>query len=348
MSKTTEADSATVKNELNQFEQHYFNSYDHFGIHEEMLQDTVRTLSYRNAIVQNKDLFKDKIVLDVGCGTGILSMFAAKNGAKHVIGVDMSNIIEMAKEIVELNGYSDKITLLRGKLEDVVLPYKKVDIIISEWMGYFLLYESMLDTVLYARDKYLVEGGLILPDKCSIHLAGLEDSQYKDEKLNYWQDVYGFDYSPFIPLVKKEPLVDIVDNKCVNTTKTKLIEFDLNTVTVADLAFTSKFKVEAKRQDFINGVICWFDIVFPAPRHRKPIEFSTGPHAPYTHWKQTVFYFPDDLECEKGDILEGTLVCKPSKTNNRDLDIKIKYDFQAKGADSEERSVKNEGSFIMH
>ena len=148
MSKTTVKDSATDKAELNEFEQHYFNSYDNYGIHEEMLQDTVRTLSYRNAIIQNKDFFKDKIVLDVGCGTGILSMFAAKNGAKHVIGVDMSSIIEMAKEIVELNGFSDKITLLRGKLEDVVLPYPKVDIIISEWMGYFLLYESMLDTVL--------------------------------------------------------------------------------------------------------------------------------------------------------------------------------------------------------
>jgi protein arginine N-methyltransferase 1 len=52
-----------------------------------MLKDEVRTLSYRASIYQNKHLFKDKIVLDVGCGTGILSMFAAKSGAKHVYGV---------------------------------------------------------------------------------------------------------------------------------------------------------------------------------------------------------------------------------------------------------------------
>ena len=57
------------------------------GIHEEMLKDEVRTLSYRASIYQNKHLFRDKIVLDVGCGTGILSMFAAKAGAKHVYGV---------------------------------------------------------------------------------------------------------------------------------------------------------------------------------------------------------------------------------------------------------------------
>lgn len=348
MSKTTENESATKLEELNKFEQHYFSSYDHHGIHEEMLQDTVRTLSYRNAIIQNKDMFKDKIVLDVGCGTGILSMFAAKNGAKHVIGVDMSSIIEMAKQIVEINGFSDKITLLRGKLEDIELPFPKVDIIISEWMGYFLLYESMMDTVLYARDKYLVEGGLIFPDKCSIHVAGLEDVDYKNEKLSYWQDVYGFDYSPFIPLVMREPLVDTVDAKVVNTTKTKLIEFDLNTVTVDDLAFSSKFKLDVKRQDFISGLISWFDIEFPAPKAKKPITFSTGAHAPYTHWKQTVFYFPDDLECQQGDVLEGTLVCKPNQDNNRDLDVRIAYEFKAKGPDAKERSSKNEQVYLMH
>jgi protein arginine N-methyltransferase 1 len=106
-----------------------------------------------------------------------------KAGAKHVIGVDMSTIIDKAKEIVERNGMSDKITLLQGKMEEVVLPFDKVDIIISEWMGYFLLYESMLDTVLYARDKYLVKDGLIFPDKATIFMAGIEDGEYKDEKI---------------------------------------------------------------------------------------------------------------------------------------------------------------------
>ena len=109
--------------------------------------------------------------------------FAVKAGAKHVIGVDMSTIIHKAREIVEVNHMSDKITLLQGKMEDVELPFPKVDIIISEWMGYFLLYESMLDTVLYARDKYLDVGGLIFPDKATIYLNGIEDGDYKDEKI---------------------------------------------------------------------------------------------------------------------------------------------------------------------
>ena len=95
----------------------------------------------------------------------------------------MSTIIEKAREIVEANGMTSKISLLRGKMEEVQLPFPKVDIILSEWMGYFLLYESMLDTVLYARDTYLVAGGLIFPDKATIFMAGIEDGEYKDEKI---------------------------------------------------------------------------------------------------------------------------------------------------------------------
>lgn len=76
------------------------------------------------------------------------------------------------------------IILVKGKLEDVELPLQQFDIIVSEWMGYFLLYESMLDTVLLARDKYLAPGGMIFPDTATIYLAAIEDEEYKDEKIN--------------------------------------------------------------------------------------------------------------------------------------------------------------------
>ena len=100
----------------------------------------------------------------------------------------MSSIIGKAKEIVAANGMSDVITLIQGKMEEIEMPQKhmaggKVDIIISEWMGYFLLYESMLDTVLYARDNYLTHGGKIFPDKATMYMAGIEDGEYKDDKI---------------------------------------------------------------------------------------------------------------------------------------------------------------------
>ncbi len=120
------------------------------------------------SIVNNSHLFKGKTVLDIGCGTGILCMFAAKAGAKKVIGIECASIYNQAVEIVKENGFADVITLIQGKVEEVTLPVDKVDIIISEWMGYFLLYESMLDTVIYARDKWLIPGGLLFPDKAQL------------------------------------------------------------------------------------------------------------------------------------------------------------------------------------
>jgi len=132
---------------------YYFGSYSHFYIHEEMLKDQIRTNAYRHAIEGNAEDFKDKIVLDIGAGTGILSIFAAKAGAKHVYAIENAEIAHFAREIIKKNGLEDKITVIKGKMEEIVLPVQEVDIIISEWMGYFLLYESMLDSVLWARDK---------------------------------------------------------------------------------------------------------------------------------------------------------------------------------------------------
>jgi type I protein arginine methyltransferase len=140
-----------------------------------MLKDKIRTNAYRDAIEGNPEDFKDKIVLDIGAGTGILSIFAAKAGAKHVYAVENAEIAFFAREIIKQNGLEDKITVLKGKMEEIVLPVEHVDIIISEWMGYFLLYESMLDSVLWARDKYLVKGGKMLPDRAQIYIAAIED-----------------------------------------------------------------------------------------------------------------------------------------------------------------------------
>ncbi|RXW25017.1 hypothetical protein EST38_g787 [Candolleomyces aberdarensis] len=302
---------------------YYADSYAHFGIHEEMLKDKVRTGSYRSAIVNNPHLFKGKTVLDVGCGTGILSMFAAKAGAKHVTGIDMSNIIDQAQKIIEANGFKDTITLVKGKLEEAELPLKEYDIIISEWMGYFLLYESMLDTVLLARDKYLAKDGLIFPDTALIYIAAIEDQEYKEEKINYWDNVYGFDYSCIKDIALREPLVDTVDLKAVVTDPYMLKKIDILTAKKEDLTFDAEFTLRATRDDYIHAFLAWFDISFECT-HKK-VKFSTGPHAQYTHWKQTVFYTPSTLTVSKDDKIVGNISCAPNKRNNRDLDIEISY-----------------------
>jgi protein arginine N-methyltransferase 1 len=305
---------------------YYFDSYAHFGIHEEMLKDEVRTLTYRNSMWHNKHLFKNKIVLDVGCGTGILSMFAAKAGAAHVYGVDMSGIVEQAKEIVKVNGLADKVTIIRGKVEEIKLPVEKVDIIISEWMGYCLFYESMLDTVLYARDKWLAPDGLMFPDRATLFVTAIEDRQYKDDKINWWDDVYGFDMSCIRSVALQEPLVDVVDRNQVVSNACLLKEIDIQTCTKDDIPFNSPFSLTIKRNDYVQALVTFFNMEFT--KCHKRVGFSTAPEAPYTHWKQTVFYLEDYITCKKGEEVYGTFRMKPNDRNKRDLDFEIDVEFR--------------------
>ncbi|KAL7064107.1 hypothetical protein AAHC03_04541 [Spirometra sp. Aus1] len=326
---------------------YYFDSYAHFGIHEEMLKDETRTLTYRNALMHNKHLVKDKIVLDVGCGTGILCLFAAKAGAKHVIGIECSNIIDHAKEVINSNGMAHKITLIKGKVEEVSLPdgIEKVDIIISEWMGYCLFYESMLNTVLFARDKWLAPGGLIMPDHATLYICAIEDRQYKDEKINWWDNVYGFDMSCIRKVALTEPLVDVVDPNQVVTNCYLVKDVDMYTIRVEDLTFSAPFTLTCKRNDYIQALVTFFNIDFTCCH--KYVGFSTGPdERRYTHWKQTVFYLDngevDCLTVKKGEDIHGVFSVTPNARNNRDLDIAIKLNF-----DGELSSMNSTFSYRM-
>lgn len=328
--KTAEKDSS----------EYYWNSYAHFGIHEEMLKDEVRMKAYRSSIVDNKHLFRDKVVLDVGCGTGIMSLFAARSGAKKVFAVDNSDIADQARQIVQDNNLSDTVVVIKGKVEEIELPVEKVDIIISEWMGYCLLYESMLQSVLIARDRWLVEDGILLPDKAIINLTAIEDAEYKEDKINFWDRVYGFDMSSIKKSAIQEPLVDVVEPKQIMATTARLLTIDINTVKAEDLAFKVPFRLSALRDDFCHAFVVSFDIEFS--RCHKKITFSTAPHAPYTHWKQTVFYLKDVLSIKKGEEIRGEFHCKQNAKNHRDLDLVISYEFNG-----EYESVKDTQEYFL-
>ena len=317
---------------------YYFDSYAHHAIHEEMLKDEVRTKTYEMAICQNKHLFHDKIVLDVGCGTGILSMFAARAGAKHIYAVDCSSIIVQAQNIIDINGLSDRITLIRGKVEEIDLPVDTVDIIISEWMGYFLLYESMLDTVLFARDKWLVKtNGIIFPDKAVMYITAIEDGNVRRDRFDYWDDVYGFDMSPIKEIALREPVVDVVDAKSLVTDGVPILSLDILTCTKEDLDFTSPFKLQALRNDYIHGLVAYFECAFT--QIHKPIGFSTSPMARYTHWKQTILYLPETLTVCAGEVLTGEISCRPNQRNRRDLDIGLNLTFKGRYSECENKKI---------
>ena len=302
----------------------YFESYAHHGIHEEMLKDKVRTEAYRDFILSNEALFKDKIVLDIGCGTGILSMFAAKAGAKTVIAVDQSDIVYQAMDIIRENNLDGVIKVIKGNAETINLPegIKKVDLIISEWMGYFLLFESMLDSVIRCREKWLAKDGLVIPDLCKVFLVTICDERMWESKVGFWSQVYGYTMSCMRKYALEEPLIEVVQNESVCSHPAEVLSLDCSKAKLNELEFASGFTMEVTKSGICTGVVGYFDIGFEK-NAQNPISFSTGCHAPPTHWKQTVFLFEDKVELVKGELLRGNIVCKKDDTDKRALTIKL-------------------------
>jgi protein arginine N-methyltransferase 1 len=186
----------------------------------------------------------------------------------------------------------------------------------------------MLDTVIFARDKWLVPDGIILPDKAVMYIAAIEDAIVRRERFEFWTDVYGFDMSVIKDIAIKEPVVDIVDAKATVTDSKPIIHLDILTCKKEDLEFTSKFKIQAQRNDFVHALVAYFECAFT--QVHKPIGFSTAPFARYTHWKQTIFYLEEPLTICTGETISGEISCKPNKRNRRDLDIAVALKFKGR------------------
>ena len=322
---------------------YYFDSYSHRDIHETMLRDEVRTMAYRDLFYENKAMFEGKTVLDVGCGTGILCLFAARAGAARVIGIDNADIIEKAREIVKLNGYSHVITLIRGKVEDVALPpgISSVDVIVSEWMGYFLLYESMLPTVLCARDRWLSKDGVVFPDQAVMYACLVDGEPHQRDRVRFWRDVYGFDMSPLIDdhfsPDRREPkttvcatrslgaVVEVVPASSVVSDSARFLNLDISTVKNEQLDFDSAPVILTIQRDcVVAGVLVYFDTTFSAGC-AKPIVLSTSPMSPTTHWQQSVFYFAEVTPLCRGDQIEVAVKASRNERNPREYDVAVRW-----------------------
>jgi histone-arginine methyltransferase CARM1 len=140
----------------------FFHYYGQLAHQQNMLQDSVRTGTYRKAVMDNAVDFQGKVVMDVGTGSGILAMFAARAGARKVYAVEASDMAHCARKLIAHNGLSDIITVLHGKVEEIEVK-EKVDVIISEPMGFLLVHERMLESFVAARKLFMKPEGRMFP-----------------------------------------------------------------------------------------------------------------------------------------------------------------------------------------
>lgn len=346
-SKVTFANVA--KKEIKNIDENYFGAYSRFGIHREMLSDQVRMDAYRGAILNNHSLFNQAVVMDVGCGTGILSLFAAQAGASKVIAVEASekmasvarqiakenNMLKEAHESGKRESLSGVITVVEGMIEELddrmPTEHHSVDVIVSEWMGYCLLYESMLSSVIYARDNWLKPGGAVLPDTAEMFVAGFGKG---GTSLPFWENVNGFNMScigkEVVDDATQLPIIDVLESKDIVTETSSLHALDLMTVKSEEMDFTTTFELKLKCQkengssgseqaffsegkrettasiDFKDlslpstvwcyGLVLWFETNFTGRFCKEmPTILSTSPYMPKTHWSQTLLTFKEPI-----------------------------------------------------
>ncbi|KAA0173065.1 hypothetical protein FNF27_05414 [Cafeteria roenbergensis] len=337
----------------------YFGGYAETEIHVEMLQDAPRTRAYQRALqLTVESLGAGCSVVDVGAGTGILSLFAARAGAR-ASAIEASPLAHQAMATAVRNGLEEKegagaggwVRVLRRRAEEVVpadLPgAARCDAIVSEWMGYALLFEDMLPAVLRARDELLRPGGCLLPDRATISVAAVSDRRAWRRTAGFWRDAWGFKMS-HLDTKERSASVQVISPASLCTEPAVMSDLDLLTCNAgADLepAATVRLTVlpgtEAQRAaqlapvaaagetepapaseaGKLHGIALWFSVGFEgrrlgegAPLGASPLPevvvLDTAPHVTPTHWQQAVFWLDEPLALADATAADGTIRCR--------------------------------------
>eukprot|EP01103_Thecamoeba_quadrilineata_P010091 TRINITY_DN208_c0_g1_i3.p1 TRINITY_DN208_c0_g1~~TRINITY_DN208_c0_g1_i3.p1 ORF type:complete len:215 (+),score=36.42 TRINITY_DN208_c0_g1_i3:622-1266(+) len=201
-------------------------------------------------------------------------------------------------------------------------------------MGYFLLYEAMLKTVLYARDKWLKPNGLLLPSLARMYIGLYCDDEYVNSKIDFWKNVYGVDMSPMIPMAKQyafypSTAVDTIKGEALISESVLVKSLDCVNVLEDQLeTFRAPFNFRVFRTCNWQGFVGWFDVEFPGKGQTPtsgPIVLSTAPGLPYTHWHQTLFVFNEPISVKKNDTITGNITIQHHPQAPRHLTIIIEF-----------------------
>lgn len=298
------------------------------GTQENMLRDAVRVSSYQRAIAGNPTDFRGKSVMDVGAGTGLLSFFAAQAGAAKVFSVEVSKMAQVEVAIAESNRFPDtNITILNRAVEEIGGEIgEKVDVLVSEPLGEFLLHERMVESYLHARDRFLRPGGMMFPNVGLLHIAPFSDAtmhaRYRylrsgaeglaDPEGLLWRNssFYGIDLTAaaaFVPSAepRRQIVLDLTHPDGL-LAEAFTRRFDLRTMSAESLQrIEIPFNFEVRADGLVHGVVGWFDALFIGSD--ATVMLSTAPWCPLTHWWQSHLLMKEPLAVQVGDHVKGKL-----------------------------------------
>lgn len=262
--------------------------WEDVDMHVMMLADEVRTTAFERALLEL--VRPGMTVLDFGCGTGILSFFARRAGAEHVYAVDSSPIIRVAEALARENGI-DGISFVRASKDGFDLP-GKVDLIVSECLGYYLFTDQMLDAVFAARDRWLKPGGIMVPSTVRLK-AALVPRRPQQATLDYFGKArYGltFDRLRTLALARRRRI-----DRLEVTASCSMGVVDFGTARTEPRTTSGVLQLGAPV--LAHGLGGWFEADL-SPK----LTLDTGPDAPPTCWGQSYFPFPEPAPFDQGEV----------------------------------------------
>lgn len=282
-------------------------SFDRVFSHSPMLADRVRMESYRKAI--HETVRPGDVVCDIGTGSGILAFFALQAGAGKVYAIEQSEIIEEARKLAQLNGFEKRIIFVKGESDKINLP-EKVDVIISELIGFFGIEENLPHFKIDARDRFLKTNGRLLPHWLELYIAPVQFSEFWNDKIGlYNQDFYGLDFSPVRKTAAEHRYTPDCSNKIIFIAKPVLIlRLDFYEIKSIPSFYSTDFTID-KNGD-LHGLVGYFKAGLS-----RNIILSTAPQEPVTIWGQSFFPLQETFAAQKGDIIKYKMKPIPQKNN---------------------------------
>lgn len=285
--------------------------YEHYY---HMLTDKVRMDAYRKAIFER--VKQGDVVVDLGAGTGLLSIWAIKAGAKKVYALEKTDAIHLAKEIARVNQCSDQIEFVHGNSKEVELP-EKADVLISETLGSFAVDENTLEFTLDARERFLKPHAVLIPDHIELFVAAVDVPDVY-QKLDYWRHIPQINFTPAFELFSQKIMVEQVPPENLMSSISSMGSFDLRTMDNPRLNTGVYLQIE--RAGCLHGVAGWFKT-----RLADGIEINTSPHHPTTHWKQAFFPFKEKIHVIARDVLEWKVALGSTQPQSDNTTLSYQY-----------------------
>jgi predicted RNA methylase len=284
-----------------------------YGDHKARISANVSSIHDRVRIKAYQSIFsslKGKNVLHMSCGIGLISMMAARAMAKHVVAIDTSSIVQAAAVVAKQNNL-ENITFVQGSVQTARLPIEKFDVVLCEWMGSFLTNEAVLDDLFYCRDHLLAEGGMICPNKSSLHVVGISDYNYIMDTVEYWDNVYGFNMQPMKELVMEEASTCHIPRHCVATSPCMVHTIEIEKLSPEARAFSAPYSIQATRKGTIHFLTFYVDCTFTHPTN-PGANFLIGFNPGGTNaWTEVSVPLREPIPVFPGDSIKGTVKVTP-------------------------------------